>query len=357
MIVDRSWRTAVIGVVASLSLGALLAVVLGYPVIDLFSALWRSSMTKPGKFEATLANGVPLLLTALSAAIAFAAGPVNLGQPGQVLMGALFATFVGLHLHAPAVVQVPVLLACAGLGGSLWAGIAALTKRRFGMDEFIVTLMLNEIGRLFCDWAISSPLQDPTAGSVTTEAVVRSGWITRSGSIGFGVVAAAICALVVHRFIVGYEWRMMGQAPMFARLGGVDNSTNTTSVMLFTGALAGFAGGILLLAGPHRFIKGLGGNYGWDGVMIAVVAVNAVLGCVLYALLFSALQTGSIGMELAADVPSEYVQILQAIVVLVTVAVRGFLASRVGAWRARRRARVASIAKQPEPDARATRST
>ena len=340
MIIDRSWRTAVVGVAIPLAVGALLAALLGYPVVDMFGALWRSSITKPGKFEATLANGVPLLLTGLSASIAFAAGPVNLGQPGQVLMGALFATVIGLHLHAPAPVMVPVLLAAAGLGGALWAGLAAFTKRRFGMDEFIVTLMLNEIGRLLSDWAISSPLQDPSAGSVTTRALPTGAWVSRWGSVTFGLVIVLMCALVLHRFVVGYEWRMMGQAPMFARLGGVDTQTNLTAVMLCTGALAGFAGGILLLAGPHRFVKGLGGNFGWDGVMIAVVAVNALLGCVLYALLFSALQTGSIGMELAADVPSEYVQILQAIVVLVTVAVRGFLSSRIRAWRARRRARI-----------------
>lgn len=339
MTIDRSWRTAAVGVVVSLALGALFAAVLGYPVGDMFSALWRSSITKPGKLEATLANAVPLLLTGMSAAIAFAAGPVNLGQPGQVLVGALFAVVGGLYLHLPALIQVPVLLALAGLGGALWAGVAALTKRRFGMDEFIVTLMLNEIGRLFTDWAIASPLQDRGAGSVTTKAVHPNGWISRWGSVSFGLTVAIVCALIVHRFVVGYEWRMMGQAPMFARLGGVDTATNTTAVMLFTGALAGFAGGILLLAGPHRFVKGLGGNYGWDGVMVAVVAVNALLGCVLYAVLFSALQTGSIGMELAADVPSEYVQILQAIVVLVTVAVRGFLSSRVKAWQARRHAR------------------
>lgn len=339
MTIDRSWRTALVGVAISLSLGALVAALLGYPVIDMFTALWRSSITKPGKLEATLANGVPLLLTGLSAAIAFAAGPVNLGQPGQVLVGALFATVIGLHLHAPAFVTIPVLLAVAGLGGALWAGVAAFTKRRFGMDEFIVTLMLNEIGRLLCDWAISSPLQDPSAGSVTTRALPTNAWISRWGSVSFGLAIVMICALVIHRFIIGYEWRMMGKAPMFARLGGVDTETNITAVMLCTGALAGFAGGVLLLAGPHRFVKGLGGNFGWDGVMIAVVAVNALLGCVLYALLFSALQTGSIGMELAADVPSEYVQILQAIVVLVTVAVRGFLSSRLRLWRARRRAR------------------
>ncbi len=339
MTVDRSWRTAFVGVVTSLALGALLAAALGYPVVDMFSALWRSAVVKPGRFEATLANAVPLLLTGLSAAIAFAAGPVNLGQPGQVLIGALFAVTGGLYLNLPPMLQVPVLLALGGLGGALWAGIAAFTKRRFGMDEFIVTLMLNEIGRLLTDWFVSSPLQDPKAGSVTTRAVNTSGWISRWGSVSFGLLVVAACGVVMRRFIVGYEWRMMGQAPMFARLGGVRNDVNTTAVMLFTGALAGFAGAILLLAGPHRFVKGLGGNYGWDGVMIAVVAVNALVGCMVYALLFSGLQIGSIGMELAVDVPSEYVQILQAIVVLVTVAVRGFLASSVRSWQARRRAR------------------
>ena len=349
MTIDRSWRTAFVGVVVSLALGALFAAALGYPVADMFSALWRSSITKPGKFGATLANAVPLLLTAMSAAVAFAAGPVNLGQPGQVLMGALFAVVGGLHLNLPAVVQVPVLLALAGLGGAFWAGIAAFTKRRFGMDEFIVTLMLNEVGRLFTDWAISSPLQDKGGGSVTTKTVHESGWISRWGSVSFGLTVAIVSALIIHRFVVGYEWRMMGQAPMFARLGGVDTAANTTAVMLFTGALAGFAGGILLLAGPHRFVKGLGGNYGWDGVMIAVVAVNALLGCVLYAILFSGLQTGAIGMELAADVPSEYVQILQATVVLVTVAVRGMLSSRVRAWQARRHARTTKAPASVDP--------
>jgi general nucleoside transport system permease protein len=339
MTVDRSWRSALIGVVVSLALGALLAAALGYPVTDMFAALWRSSVVKPGKLEATLANGVPLLLTGLSAAIAFAAGPVNLGQPGQVLMGALFAVTVGLYVHLPSLLEVPLLLGAGGLGGALWAGIAAFTKRRFGMDEFIVTLMLNEIGRLFADWAISSPLQDRKAGSVTTKAIASSGFVSRWGSVSFGVIIAAGCGLVLRRLVVGYEWKMMGQAPMFARLGGVDNNRNTSAVLLFTGALAGFAGAMLLMAGPHRFVKGLGGNYGWDGVMIAVVAVNALLGCVLYAVLFSALQTGAIGMELAADVPSEYVQILQAIVVLVTVAVRGVITSRVRTWQARRRAR------------------
>ena len=343
MIAKRSWRSALVGLALALLIGALLAAVLGYPPLEGYRALLRYSLGSSAKTSTTAANAVPLVLTGLSAAIAFSSGPVNLGQPGQLLMGVLFATVGGLYVHLPAVVEIPLLLGLSVLGGALWAGVAALVKRRFGMDEFIVTLMLNEIGRLFTDWAIASPLQDPSAGSVTTKAIDRHGWMPKVGtwntSILVGLCAFSVAWVVVHRFVEGYEWRMAGQAPLFARLGGVDVDRNVTSVMLFTGGLAGLAGGMLLMAGPHRFVKGLGGNYGWDGVMIAVVAVNAILGVLLYGLLFSALQTGAIGMEIVADIPAEFIQILQAAIVLVTVAARGVVASTFSAWAAKRTVR------------------
>jgi simple sugar transport system permease protein len=267
---------------------------------------------------------------------------VNLGQPGQVLMGALASTVVGLHVHVTGVVLVPFMLVSGALAGAAWSGIAALTKRRFGMNEFIVTLMLNEIARLFTDWVISSPLQDPAAGSVTTRAVDRRGalpMLTSTMSSLVLAVVAVVAVVVFRRSVAGYEWRMVGSAPRFAQQGGVDADRAIGAVMLCTGALAGLAGSVLLMAGPHKFLKGLGGNYGWDGVMIAVVAANALVGVVLYGLLFSALQTGAIGMQIRTDIPPEFVQILQATIVLVTVAGRGLAGTVWSGWEARRAAR------------------
>ena len=353
MTASRNWRSALAGVALALLFGAVLAALLGYPPFDGYRALLRYSIGSTAKGSITAANAVPLVLTGLSAAIAFASGPVNLGQPGQLLMGLLFTTVGGLYVHLPSVLEIPILLTLAALGGAMWAGVAAYAKRRLGMDEFIVTLMLNEIGRLLTDWAIASPLQDPTAGSVTTKAIDRRGWMPKVGtwstSIFVGVGAVAIAWVVVHRFVDGYEWRMAGQAPLFARLGGVDVDRNITSVMLFTGGLAGLAGGVLLMAGPHRFVKGLGGNYGWDGVMIAVVAVNAILAVLLYGLLFSALQTGAIGMEILADIPAEFIQILQAAIVLITVAARGVVGSTFSAWSARRTAQRRAMPREGSP--------
>ncbi len=336
----QTLRISTAALVAAFVIGGVLAELLGYSVLSGYRDLLRFSLGSTSKLGLTMTNAVPLVLTALSAAIAFASGPVNLGQPGQVLMGLLAATTAGLYVRLPSIVEIPLLLFVAAVGGALWAGIAALTRRRFGMDEFIVTLMLNEIARLFSDWVIASPLRDPEAGSVTTKAIHSTGFLPKIGSMSSSVIVGALAVLVslvvVHRFVIGYEWRMAGQAPLFARLGGVDVNRNIASVMLTTGALSGLAGGVLLMAGPHKFVKGLNGNYGWDGVTIAVVAANALFGVLIYGLVFSILQTGAIGMEIRSHIPQEFIQILQAVVVLTTVAARGLLGSTFANWSARR---------------------
>ena len=106
-----------------------------------------------------------------------------------------------------------------------------------------------------------------------------------------------------------------------------------------TGALAGLAGGLIVMSGPHRFIKGLGANYAWDGVMIAVVANNDLIATLFYGLFFATLQSGALGMELVTAVPSEFIMILQAIMVLVIVAGREYINLLLERLNARRQAK------------------
>jgi simple sugar transport system permease protein len=70
--------------------------------------------------------------------------------------------------------------------------------------------------------------------------------------------------------------------------------------------------------------------------MIAVVANNGLIATVLYGLFFAALQTGALGMELLTRVPSEFIQVLQAIIVLVSVASRGYFNTLLDQLAARR---------------------
>jgi general nucleoside transport system permease protein len=325
----RNLLSGLLGIGVGLLLGAIMMLFQGYNPIATYGALFSYSLFGLYPLATTLNNSVPLILTGLSASVAFASGPVNLGQPGQLVMGALFATAVGLAVDLPAFLMVPLLLLAALLGGALWSGLAGVLRLWFGMSEFITTLMLNMIADFFTLWAITRPLYDPGAFSPMTPPISRGGWLPEFGQFNSSVLvmllAFAAVWFVYNRWTVGYEWRMTGQNPLFARLGGCPINRNFLSVMLVTGALAGLAGGLVLMAGPHRFLRGLGANYAWDGVMIAVVANNGLTGTLLYGFFFATLQSGALGMELITAMPSEFVQVLQAVIVLVGVAGRVYL--------------------------------
>jgi len=338
----NKFLNALLGVAIALLIGALILLVQGYNPLETYLALLQYSLFGVYPFFTTLKNAVPLVLTGLSAGVAFASGPVNLGQPGQFLIGALFATVGGLYLDLPPLLMIPVLILLAMLGGALWAGIAALLRRAFGMSEFIVTLMLNVIADFFTLWCITYPFKDTEAFSPMTRQINPNGWLPEWGRFSSAVIvmliAVGVMWFVFNRWKAGYEWRLSGQNSLFARLGGCKIDRNFVTVMLVTGALAGLAGGLLVMAGPHRFLKGLGANYAWDGVMIAIVANNGLIATFLYGLFFSAIQTGALGMELITNVPSEISQVLQAVLVLVIVASRETLSSFREQLEARRQA-------------------
>jgi len=324
----RRILSGVLGVVIAFVVGALIMLIEGFEPLATYGALAQFSLGGIGPLATTLKNSVPLVLTGLSAAIAFASGPVNLGQPGQLVFGALAATLGGLYISLPPMLEIPLLLLFAIAGGALWSGLAGLLKQAFDMSEFIVTLMLNMIADFFTAWAIAYPFMDRKAFSPMTPPIAQSGWMPDIGPLSSSVLlmlaAVAVMWFVFQRWRAGYEWRITGQNSLFARLGGCDVRGNFMAVMLVTGALAGLAGGLVVMGGPHRFIKGLGANYAWDGIMIAIMANNGLVETLIYGVFVAAIQTGALGMELITNVPSEIAQVLQAVLVLVIVATREY---------------------------------
>lgn len=335
--------SGVTGIFVAMLLGALIMLFQNYDPLETYGALFSYSLGDFYSLATTLQNSVPLILTGLSASVAFASGPVNLGQPGQFLMGALLVTIGGLYVDLPPVLMIPFLILLAMLGGALWSGVAALLRQWFGMSEFITTLMLNMIADFFTYWAITYPFYDQSAFSPMTPLINRSGWLPEFGEFNSSVIVMLLAFagvwFIFTRFTAGYEWRITGQNSLFARLGGCDINKNYLTVMLVTGALAGLAGGLVIMAGPHRFLKGIGANYAWDGVMIAMVANNGLIATVLYGLFFATLQTGALGMELITAVPSEFIQVLQAAIVLIIVAGREYLDIFMDRTAARRKAK------------------
>ncbi len=64
-------------------------------------ALLDGSIRSPGAWGLTLTTMAPLLLVAIGAIVATRAGLINIGQEGQLLIGACFAAYLAVRLPGP----------------------------------------------------------------------------------------------------------------------------------------------------------------------------------------------------------------------------------------------------------------
>ena len=71
--------------------------------------------------------------------------------------------------------------------------------------------------------------------------------------------------------------------------------------------------------------------------MIAMVANSGVFLTLVFGLFFAILQTGALGMELQVEVPRELIKVLQAVIVLIVVAGRGYFEGLFARLEARRK--------------------
>src|SRR6188472_2370765 len=80
-------------ILLALAISAFLIAITGGPWRSVLSALLDGSIRRPGRWGNTLTEAAPLLIVALGAIISTRAGLVNIGQEGQLLVGAATAAF------------------------------------------------------------------------------------------------------------------------------------------------------------------------------------------------------------------------------------------------------------------------
>jgi len=89
--------------------------------------------------------------------------------------------------------------------------------------------------------------------------------------------------------------------------------------MIIGGALAGLAGSILVLGVYHKFIDNIGSGVGFTGVLIALIAANSPVLILFVSMIFSILQSSSVGMQSKLGVAVEFNDIIQSIIILMVI--------------------------------------
>lgn len=326
----KKWITVLLAIATAILLGMLMLLVQGYNPIESYRCILQYSVFSSFGMSNTINRTALLLTTGISAALALGSGVSNLGQFGQLLCGAITATVIGLFVPLPGFLLIPLMFMGGAIAGGLYAGLAALGKLHFGMNEFIITLMMNFVADYFTQYLVTKPLLDPKSSWPMSKVLPSRAVMPAIGNLDTSVFIAAIIfigmIIYVKRSRPGYELQIMGKNPVFARVGGCDTDKNFMRTMVLSGALAGVAG-VLMIVGAgqqNRFLPALGQSFANDGLMVSIISGNSVPGVLLYALLFSILQSGSTGMQMDTGVPSEFTTILIAITVFAVIGFRSY---------------------------------
>jgi len=259
-----------------------------------FSAFINGSFGSERKLWIFLQDTAILLIISLAVTPAFKMHCWNLGAEGQVLAGAMAAAacmvLLGNTMSNGALIACMVIASV--VTGALWAGIPAFFKAKFNTNETLFTLMMNyvatQIVAYFCvKW--ENPVGSCTIGVINAQN--EAGWLPQLGNKYLLVIMVAVIMTVLIYFYLnytkhGYEIAVVGESERTARYIGIKVPRVIVRTMLFSGAICGVAG-LLLVGGIHHTVStSLVGGQGFTAVMVSwLAAFNPIVMILTSALL------------------------------------------------------------------------
>ncbi|MGD2051826.1 MAG: ABC transporter permease [Acidimicrobiia bacterium] len=321
----------VLSIGGAVAVSGLLVAVTGNSWIQMFKALLDGAFLAPGRWGDTLVIAAPMLLVALGMVVGVKAGFFNIGQEGQLLMGALAMAWVGTKLAGPGPLLLVLGLVMAFAAGGGYAGLSAIMRFRRGVPEVISTLLLVFIAlqivgyAVTTDWLLrdldatgpSRAISSAALGEDTRLPVIRIFGNEFNLGILIGVVLALILAFALTRTVWGFRIRLLGHNPNVAQKIGVSARRTGSLALFLSGGFAGLAGAVMLTGGSSgfRLTTGFSQNIGWQGLLVALLAASRPLVAIPMAVLFAALRTGS-GFLAATGVDRKIVDVVQALLLL-----------------------------------------
>ncbi|MFO7636096.1 MAG: ABC transporter permease [Clostridia bacterium] len=327
----NNFTKSIFAVLLGLLAGAILILFIGKNPLEGFYYLFRGGTMNMERIGNTIATATTLILTGLSVGFAFKTGLFNIGAAGQMLMGGLAATTVGLTVDLPKFLLLPLMLVAAMIGGGIWGSIPGFLKALFNVHEVVCTIMTNWIAYWIVFYTVPAYLKgqflETESANIPFQASLRVEWLTsifRGSFINLGIFVAVISVLVI-KFILdkttlGYELKAVGYNRHAAEYAGIKVNRDIVLSMTIAGILAGI-GGFVFYAGYSSNIQiGVLPAQGFDGIAVALLGTNNPLGILAAALFFGLLHSGKGFMNAMIDVPPQIADTIIAIIIYFTAA-------------------------------------
>jgi simple sugar transport system permease protein len=373
---ERLWDALLplVAVLAAFLVGAVILLLQGVNPLEAYQAMFVGAFGSKNGLSDTLVKAIPLMLVGLGIAIAFRGGVINIGAEGQLIVGALLTTYLGVQLgeRLPGVVGIILGLLGGAFMGGIWGAIPGYLKARLGVNEILSTIMMNQIAIQIAFYLLRGPMIDPAELAAGTNIphsarlpkvidmprftdLAKMLGLTKSaeelGLTGYwgelygvlvepsrlhsGLIFAVVMAFLVYvllwRTTIGYQIRSVGLNPHASRYAGMHVQRTMVLSMALSGMFAGLAGAVEILGLHHRMFEptAVSAGYGFSGIVAALFGKLHPLGIIPSSILFGGLLVGGDKMQRAMQIPQVLITAILGLVVLFVITTDYFVKKRV----------------------------
>jgi simple sugar transport system permease protein len=288
--------------------------------IKIFGTIVTGALGSEINIQQTIIKAIPLTIASLGILVAFKMKFWNIGGEGQIMMGALGASWVALNngdLPQPLLL---LLMAVASIVcGAFWALIPAFFKAKMGTNETIFTLMMNYIAIKFVMYLQYGPWKDPASqGFPRIPRFSDNALLPSLGGIHIGWIIALVLVAAVFFFMnftkKGYEIAVVGESVNTARYAGMNIPAIIMIAMAISGGLCGLVGMVQVSAIERTLTWGVSANFGFTAIITSWLARLNAITTLFVCIAFSILLQGADFIQVALDVPASVAGLVQGII-------------------------------------------
>ncbi|MGH8925216.1 MAG: ABC transporter permease [bacterium] len=328
----RRLLSLVVPLVAAFGVTAVLLLAADAPPLEALKLIGEGAFSTPARIGDTLTAWVPLGIAACGLVVTFTAGLWNIGVEGQIIAGAIAASFIARTAPGGRPLVLALLLLASVAGGAMWGLAAGLLRVKGRVNEIFGGIGLGFVAQALATYLVIGPWKRAGVASTSgTEPFRQETWLptlgnTRLSLVGLVLVVVSVIAvaftLLATRF--GLRLRAVGSNPESARLLGVPASATLLRAFLVGGGFAGLAGGLIVAGLQHRLVPAIAGGRGFLAILVVLLARNRVVWVAPIALFFAAISVGSTQLQLGLDLDSSLGGVIQGLLVLTAVLFGGF---------------------------------
>lgn len=310
------------GVLGALLVTSILIIFMKHNPLEVFWSMIKGSMGSGTRIENTLLKAIPLVIVALGLSISFRMKFWNIGGEGQIMIGAISATYIALNFsNLPSYILIPIMFLVSFLAGGLWGVIPAYFKVKYNANETLFTLMLNYIALGICNYLQYVAWKDPESmGFPKIAQFDESAHLPEIFGIHIGWIVACLLVVFLFYFInhtkKGYEINVVGGSQNTAKYAGMNVKKIILQAMLLSGGICGIAGMIQVAGVSHTLTVNTSSGYGFTAIIIAWLAKLKSYNIVVVAILFAAMLQGGLYIQAAFQIPAAVAGMLQGVILL-----------------------------------------